>query len=211
MPWLALCRRTTPSCSMLVTAQPAALMASAVCSAFRVVSKLVLVCSIVIPFISKKSKLLGGRRGRGRRFCLTRIEALLVQLVAILLGDLFQLDPALRGERLARLHDVQYIEALIRLQDFLPGRIQLGILAFAARQGAALRRHFAVEARTLRFDLLARGGQLLAGLAVLRQAGRCLLRGGGAALLLLAQFFPLRALLRQLRLAAGQLLFQDRK
>jgi hypothetical protein len=30
------------------------LMASAVCSAFRVVSKLVLVCSIVIPFISRR-------------------------------------------------------------------------------------------------------------------------------------------------------------
>ncbi|MNQ44130.1 hypothetical protein D3C85_578760 [compost metagenome] len=32
MPWLALCRRTTPSCSMAVTAPPAALMASDTCS-----------------------------------------------------------------------------------------------------------------------------------------------------------------------------------
>ncbi|MNT14289.1 hypothetical protein D3C72_1492860 [compost metagenome] len=114
----------------------------------------------------------------------------------------------MRGERLARLHDVKHAETFIRLQDVLPGRIQLGILAFAARQSAPLGRHFAIQARTLRFQSLARGSQLLAGLAVLRQAGGCLLRGGRAALLLLAQLFPLRALVRQLRLAARQLLFQ---
>ncbi|WP_298414110.1 hypothetical protein [Janthinobacterium sp.] len=50
---------------------------------------------------------------------MTRIEAPLVQLVAVLLRDLLEFHSALRGERLARLHDAQHIEALICLQDVL--------------------------------------------------------------------------------------------
>src|SRR5450830_1452969 len=106
---------------MAVTAQPAALMASDICSAFRVVSRVLssIVVSIsVSELVSRCAVLLGGQcRRRGRCFRLVRIETALIQLVAVLLCNLFQLDAALRGEGLARLHDVEYIERFIGLQN----------------------------------------------------------------------------------------------